>query len=464
MPKIFLVGKGTLKKEYQRALIARGHKIKRYESLGSALQKLNEKPDLFIIDKKQGTEPAFREFLKLSRDIPKIVISDSHRGFTNWLKEPFTYSLFLPSTRELLYSVKRVLKEKEILLESKKIKSDISVASRKLNFYEEVAKTLTSSSDLDNVLGTVMRRISDITKAEAWTIFLVDEESGELVFERANGRKKKEKNRFRQKIGEGIIGWVAKEEIPVLSPDVSQDKRFSVKIDRAIYSDRKIKSVMCVPIKSRGKLLGVLEVLNKTTGDPFTKEDLVQLMKLMGQATIAVDRMLLYHKMKELSITDDLTKLFNTSYLDRTIEMEIERSNRYRTSVSLIFMDIDYFKQINDHYGHLVGSKVLVATGQFLLKSLRSVDVIARYGGDEFVIVLPHTSPYAAAQVAERIRKAIERNVFLRKEGYSLKLTASFGVASYPEAAKSKEELIRLADEAMYKVKYQSRNGVYVII
>ncbi len=167
--------------------------------------------------------------------------------------------------------------------------------------------------------------------------------------------------------------------------------------------------------------------------------------------------------MAELAVTDDLTKLFNTRYLNRTIEMEIQRSNRYRTSISLIFIDIDHFKNINDHHGHLVGSKTLVEMGQLIIKSLRTIDIVARYGGDEFVVVLPQTTPKAAALIAERIRAAVEQNVFLKKEGYGLKVTASFGVACYPENAKTKEELLRLADEAMYRVKNTTRNGVYVI-
>jgi diguanylate cyclase (GGDEF)-like protein len=127
-------------------------------------------------------------------------------------------------------------------------------------------------------------------------------------------------------------------------------------------------------------------------------------------------------------------------------------------------MDIDDFKKVNDGHGHLVGSKMLVEVGQILIRNLRSIDVVVRYGGDEFVIVLPHTPAAPATQIAERIRKSVEKNFFLEKDGYGLRITASFGVASYPGTARSKEELLRLADEAMYKVKYHTKNGVYSII
>lgn len=464
MPNIFLIGKGTFKKGYKDILTSKDNKIKRFESLGAVLPKLNENPDLLIVDRKEGTEPAFKEFLRLSRNIPKIVISDTYGGLKSWIKESLTYPFCSPGVKELRYLVNRALKERELLLEKSRLKSDSSILRQELDFYEEVRKALTSSTDLNDILDTIMKKAKALTKAEAWTVFLLDEGTEELVFERTEGKKTKETEKFRVKIGEGIAGWVAKEGMPILVPDVSQDKRFLKKMDRAFNSKHKIKSIMCIPIKSREKPFGVIEVFNKTTGEPFTREDFNQLIDLIDKAAIIIERALLYQKVEELSITDDLTKLFNTRYLNRTIEMEIQRSLRYRTSVSLIFMDIDYFKQINDRYGHLIGSKILAEMGQLLIRNLRAIDVVVRYGGDEFVIVLPHTPPAAAAQIAERIRKAVEQNVFLEKEGYSLRITASFGVASYPESAKSKEELLRLADEAMYKVKYHTKNGVHAII
>ena len=464
MPKIFLVGNNALKVDYEDALVSAGHDVIKFKSLDVLLRRLNEQAALVIIDKKQNSEPSFKEFLKLSKIIPKIIISDNYsfRGLMPWIKEPFVYPLYLPSAKELMYFVNRLFREKEMFLENNRLKYDISMARRELNFFEEVSKTLTSSLELNAVLTKIMKKTKEMTKAEAWSVLLVDEETGELVFEKTEGKKAKEIRKFRLKIGEGIAGWVAQEGIPVVVPDVSKDERFWGKIDKAIHF--KTKSLMCVPIKSKDQVIGVLEVVNKTTGEPFTKEDLDLLMRLVDQTAIAVERASLHQKMAELAITDDLTKLFNTRYLNRTMETEIQRSSRYKTSVSLIFMDIDYFKLVNDHHGHLIGSKVLVEIGQLLIKNLRSIDIVSRYGGDEFVIVLPQTPPKAATQIAERIRKIIEQNIFLKKEGYSLKMTASFGVASYPESATSKEELLRLADEAMYKVKYQTRNAVYAMV
>jgi diguanylate cyclase (GGDEF)-like protein len=295
--------------------------------------------------------------------------------------------------------------------------------------------------------------------AEAWSILFVDEEKEELFIEKIPGKKPKKIRSSRIKIGEGIAGWVAKEGVPVIAPDVSKDTRFNKKIDRIPYL--KTNSLMCIPMKIKNKVIGVLEIINKVTGEPFTKADLALLLKLVKHAAMAIERASLYQKMEELTLTDDLTNLFNLRYLHRAIEIEIDRSNRYGPPLTLIFMDIDSFKTVNDQHGHLVGSKLLVEIAQLLLDSLRIVDIVARYGGDEFVIVLPQTPSEAGFNVAERLRKAMERHVFLKHDGYSIKLTASLGVASYPENAKSKEDLFRIADEAMYRGKYSTKNIVY---
>jgi diguanylate cyclase (GGDEF)-like protein len=466
MNKIFYVGSSGLGKDIEGLFVGKNAAVLRFRSINTIRYRNADSPDLIVIERAQSKEPLFREFLRRFSEIPKIVLSDrrSFAGLSPWLKAGLTTPLFAPTPEELDFAFNKLMSEKKLLTENSTLKHRLTGMKRELDFFEDVSKTLTSSLELNDILSSIMRKARHLIKAEAWSLLLLDEETGDLVFEKTAGKKRSSKKISKERLrpGEGIAGWVAQEQIPVVVPDVSKDPRFSCRMDKE--ADFRTRSIICVPIRNKGTVLGVLEVVNKTTDDPFTKEDLDFVLRIVDHAAIAIERSALYQKMAELSVTDDLTKLFNSRYLNRTLELEITRANRHHTSLSLIFMDVDHFKLINDNYGHLIGSKLLVEMGQILLRSLRTVDIVARYGGDEFVIVLPQTAPKSAIQIAERIRKTIEHNVFLKRDGYSFRMTASFGIASYPESARSKEELLKLADEAMYRVKNQTRNGVYAIV
>jgi diguanylate cyclase (GGDEF)-like protein len=165
---------------------------------------------------------------------------------------------------------------------------------------------------------------------------------------------------------------------------------------------------------------------------------------------------------QSLIYIDDLTKLYNGRYLNVVLDREMKRSERYRNFFCVLFMDIDFFKRVNDAHGHLVGSRVLVEVGAVLRACVRDSDTVVRYGGDEFVVLLVETNADEAMIVAERMRKMIEEEQFIKDAGLSIRLTISIGIAAFPEHATTKQNLLNLADQAMYRGKESTRNVVYL--
>jgi diguanylate cyclase (GGDEF)-like protein len=326
--------------------------------------------------------------------------------------------------------------------------------------FHELGKALTSSLQLDQVLRTIMEKIDEFLRPDTWSLLLVDEDKNELYFELAVGKNTQMLKDIRIKMGQGIAGWVAQNEKAVIVPDVSKDTRFFSQVDEKTKMET--HSIVAVPVRYRDHCLGVIELINCVGAEGFHERDLALLEALADFAAIALENARHVKRIHELTITDDCTALYNARHMNFILETEIYRSQRYGYEFSLVFVDLDHFKAINDTHGHLVGSKLLAEIGQMLRANCRLIDFAFRYGGDEFVIVLPQASKDNACIVARRLHKMIRETVWLKEDNLDIHITASLGVAAYPTDAKSKIELLHLADEAMYNVKNSTRDAVAV--
>lgn len=330
---------------------------------------------------------------------------------------------------------------------------------QELGIFHDVAKALTSSLNLDSILQTIMEKMAEYFRPDTWSLLMVDEEKEELYFAIAVGDAAEALKAVRLKLGEGIAGWVAQHGESLLVPDVYTDPRFAKRIDE--MTKWQTRSIICIPLKSKHRVLGVIQLINVDM-QGFGGNEMLLLQALADYAAIAIDNARAVEKIQELTITDDCTGLYNARHLYKTLEAEVYRSTRFGYEFSILFLDLDHFKSVNDTHGHLIGSRLLAEIGYAIKAHLRLIDYAFRYGGDEFVVLLPQTSKESALVVARRLRDVFRKEFWLKTEGLNLNVRASMGVATFPEDAKSAHEIIRQADEMMYAVKNTTRDNVSV--
>ena len=289
--------------------------------------------------------------------------------------------------------------------------TQLSRHSQELTIFHDVAKALTSSLDLDSILQTIMEKMAEYFRPDTWSLLMVDEEHSELYFAIAVGPAAEALKNVRLKVGEGIAGWVAKHGEQLVVPDVAADPRFAKRIDESTQWET--QSIICVPLRSKLSVLGVIQLVNVDMSQ-FSEQELFFLQSLCDYAAIAIENARWVQRIQELTITDDCTGLYNARHLYKTLDTEVYRSSRFGYEFSVLFIDLDHFKTVNDTHGHLIGSKLLAEIGYLVKAQLRLIDFAFRYGGDEFVVLLPQTSKDQALVVAKRLRDALRASSFCR--------------------------------------------------
>lgn len=323
----------------------------------------------------------------------------------------------------------------------------------------EFSKALVSAYDMESLLTAVLERIKLLIPASNWSLLLLDPQTQELYFAVSVGVEHELLKGVRLKMGEGIAGTVSQTRQPIFIQDACKDGRFCQKVDE--LTGFATNSIIALPLLMRGEVIGVFEVIN-VEDQEFFREKYLPLLEILGDyVAIAVDNVSNLQKLQARTFIDEVTGFYNTRYLACKLDKYIpEALTAVNKELSVVFLDLDDFKDVVDSHGHLLGTKVLAEVAQALNTAVGPDGHLVRYGGDEFIVLLPGRNQTQALAVVRQMRRSIKGTVFLQDEGLNLKLTASFGIATLPQDARDKETLLLIADRAMYGSKGRGKDGI----
>lgn len=358
-----------------------------------------------------------------------------------------------PTTLELPAAPDSLAQEIGIAVDKAGVDAETAAALREkiteLSILHEASKALGASLILEEVIDAVVDISSKGLMADIAGALIFDGKTGLMTIASLRGFNAEEREVINSTTfapGEGLLGEIFLQKKTVNINDLSDER------PGATPFNGRIKSFIAVPLSTDGYNIGVI-FLGKFAEEPFSKAAEEFLETLAAQAAIAVENAKLYTQAQEMAIHDGLTGIYNYRYFMKSLDEEIKRAERYGRAVSLMMIDIDLFKHVNDTYGHQRGDDVIKGLTQTLVNSTRETDIVSRYGGEEFCVILPETELDDAVEVAEKLRISVAKASYAREKGQSVKVTISLGVAAYPVLASNQEELLRKADDALYSAK-----------
>jgi diguanylate cyclase (GGDEF)-like protein len=313
----------------------------------------------------------------------------------------------------------------------------------------EVTRAVNATLDPERVADAIVACAAEWLPVPAWVVFAYDNTGVRTLGSRGVSGSLDG--------SAAVVGqWVLEQGKVCGAADIAADGRFDGGASVAAVG---------FPLECRGRTVAALVGLDRIAASrepALAASTLTAFLRAIEPGGIALDNAMRVQRAEALSVTDDLTQLYNSRYLSQVLRRETKRASRSGRPLSLLFIDLDGFKSINDTHGHLYGSRALVEAGGLIRQCARETDVVARFGGDEFALILPDTGSEGAAAVGERIRDRVDAHAFLESDGLKIHLTVSVGVATLPDVAASAEGLIQAADEAMYHVKDHGKNGIYI--
>lgn len=329
---------------------------------------------------------------------------------------------------------------------------------KNLSLIYEIGQEVNSIIDLEKLYTKITETLKKYLRMNEFAILVFDDRREELHVRAADGFADADavmRTTFSK--GEGITGLVAETGKKIYVKDTNKEERF---LHYKCEKPSETSSFLSIPLVYKGEILGVINFAKRGAGS-LSYQDVRMMTLVAAQVAIAIANAKLYTRMRELSIKDELTDINNRRHFQQMLQMEWKRAVRFARNLSLIMIDVDHFKQYNDMFGHLQGDKVLKLIGGILKRNLREVDTVARFGGEEFVLLLPDTDKRGAMAVAEKVRILVESHHFVTDEYQATRpVTISAGIACHPEDVEEIDDLIDRADIALYRAKEHGRNRI----
>ena len=336
----------------------------------------------------------------------------------------------------------------------------LEARNRRLEGLYEAARELGAAPDTATLLHSLLARAIRALDSACGAILLRDPDDDRLWVKASLGGPAPIGEQAAVPMGEAIAGWIGRERQPLRLEDVDADPRFAMRAEERGITG----ALLGAPLLSRDRLAGVIEIWGRHAEGGYTAEDLDVLLALGGILALAIDNTHLFEESLASSYLDSLTGLYNHATFQNLLERELDRAERYTRPLSLVLVDVDEFKPYNDRYGHPAGSKALRTIGQLICAQSRGSDVVGRYGGDQFAVLLPETDPKSALIFAEKVRASVDAHYFPGAAGdLAEHLTISIGVAAYPEDADSHVSLLDLAEGALFESKFAGKNRVSTV-